>query len=221
MKKLLTLIFLVTTAVAVNAQELSFGPRVGLNLSTLTDVDDAKMKPGLHAGLFMVYSFQEHFGVSIDALYSAEGAKYKNVSENGTQKITNEITQGLNYLRVPVQACLFFGDLGNPVRPKITLGPDIGFLLSAKTESETTITDGNSTTTTETTDKSKDGLKSIDFGAIVGAGANFNLSEAVWLNVDLRYYIGASEIAENPVGDSNVKNQNLHFSLGLAWGFGQ
>ncbi len=194
-------------------QYFTIGPRVGINISNISGANNAESKIGLLAGGFFVYSFQEHFGVSADLLYSREGGKFDNTiyTANSTTKIKNDLA--LSYLRMPLQAAVFFGQYGNRLRPKVTLGPSIGFLLSAKNEKE-----GSNIIEQKSNDK--DNVKGVDFGAVVGAGLNYRLVEAVWWNFDVRYYIGASDINDKPgvLGNDALKNNGLSVSLGLGFG---
>ncbi len=202
-------------------QYFTIGPRVGINISNISGVDKADSKVGLLAGGFFVYSFQEHFGISADLLYSAEGAKFENTISTGNLTVKTKNDIALNYLRVPLQAAVFFGQYGNRLRPKVTLGPSIGFLLGAKNklESVTIYPDGSNVSIDHKTDY-KENIKGVDFGAVVGAGLNYRLVEAVWWNFDVRYYIGASDINNKPVvlGNDALKNNGLSVSLGLGIG---
>jgi hypothetical protein len=202
------------------SQYFTVGPSVGVNFSNFDGVNNAESTTGLTAGGFFVYSFQEHFGVSAGLFYSSEGAEYtSSIIEPGIT-INNKLKTKLNYLRIPVLANVFFGQHGNIIRPKVFLGPSIGFLLSAETENEqSTITNGGSIVTTNTTSDVKDNFSSIDFGAIIGAGLNWKLAEATWLNFDVGYYIGASDIRDNqPAGTDAVKNQGVSVKVGVGFG---
>jgi outer membrane protein W len=223
MKTKMLMALLLAMSTSAFAQDSGFtqyftaGPRVGINFSNIDGVDDGESKAGLLAGGFLVYSFHEHFGAGLDVLYSMEGVKFENdIPVNGTSvKFTN--TTRLDYLRIPVQAFVFFGQHGNAFRPKLSLGPCLGFLLSAENKVE------NEATSDEETIDIKDNFKSTDFGAIVGAGFNYRLAESVWLNTDLRYYIGATELQEDEEqaeeNDADpLKNNGFSFSLGVGFG---
>lgn len=238
MKKILiTLLAFVTAAFHTSAQTttinnssgngedeqyFTFGPRAGVNISNISGTDNSESKAGLLAGVFMVYSFQEHFGISVDALYSVEGAQFTDryTVGNATTKTDNDFA--LHYLRLPVQANVFFGEFGNRLRPKITLGPSIGFLLSAKNNFKRVTTDGNGgSITVEDKDNVKSRFKGTDFGAVVGAGLNYRLAGSIWWNLDLRYYLGATDIDDddNSSGNSDdIKNNSFSVSLGIGFG---
>ena len=224
MKKVLVLLLLaaVTNVNAQSDAEFKFGPRVGVNLANLSDVDDSKIKTGLVAGGYMVYSFHEHFGVSLDLLYSMEGAKFKSTFTAPGIIQTSENTLTLSYLRVPLLLNVFFGELGNPIRPKLMVGPAIGFLLAVENKSEDRTDTGGVITTETTTSSSKKGYNSTDFGAVAGAGVNIRLADRLWLDTDLRYYIGASELysGDNNANNDNNKPKNQHLQVSLGLGIG-
>jgi hypothetical protein len=199
-KTIISVLMCMLTIPLVYSQELSAGFKAGANFSTLKDSPGAETLTGLQAGGFLVYSFQEHFGISLDALYSGEGAKYND------QKLR------MNYLRLPLLANIFFGSLGDKYRPKISFGPSFGFLLSAKGK---TIVGDQSVVM----DIDKDNFNTFDFGAIAGAGLNINIGEMKWLNLDARYGIGASDVNKNPAeGAEKVKNSGFSVTAGLAFG---
>ena len=207
---------------AQDVANFTAGPRAGVNFAHFTDVDDVDNKTGLVAGVFMLYSFQEHFGISADLLYSMEGSSFKSAQlVNGVVTSTN-VSTTLSYLRIPLQANLFLGDMGNTVRPKITLGPTFGFLLGVKNEADFTYDAGNGNMVSSTTSNTdKKGYNTTDVGAVIGAGANIRLAERMWLNADARYLIGASKVfSDNSITDKDVKNQNISLSVGIGFGIG-
>lgn len=173
------------------AQRVSIGPKVGVNFSTLTDVDEAESRVGLQAGGFLVYSIVEHFGVSLDAVYSQQGANSKNSN--------NEVH--LDYIQIPLLANIFFNQYGDDFRPKISIGPSLGILTSAKG-----------------TFVEKDDFNSTDFGIVAGLGFNYKVGEKKWLNVDARYGMGASEVFKMDIPENDIKNSYFTLTIGLAFG---
>lgn len=85
----------------------------------------------------------------------------------------------------------------------LQVGPQIGFLLSAKYEAEVEY-DGDSESYNEDI---KDEMKGTDFGLNFGAAYSF-----VKLNVTFRYSLGLSNAADYDEGD--LKNNNIQISLG-------
>lgn len=172
------------------AQTLSIGPVLGANFSKISKLDNAKTRTGLSAGIFANYSIDEHFGLNLKLLYSQLGTKLDNTTESTR----------LNYIQLPLSGVYFFGESGNSIRPKIFLGPYVGFLLSA------TDTNGNDIADT---------YKKVDFGGQLGVGFNYRIKNRTWLNVDATYASSLGKI----IDESNIayKNTALGLNLGLSF----
>jgi outer membrane protein W len=219
-KKILLVTMLGAACIAASAQTLTVGPKAGINVSTLTNLEDLKPKAGFTAGGFLVYSFIENFGVGLDVLYSKEGAKYRYEISDGSNMVKYQYKADLNYLRLNVPLTYFFCKKENSLRPKIYAGPSLAFLLSAKNKSEVISASGNDVSAEEGTTTVTDNYKGTDFGALAGAGFNYKLAEATWLNFDASYHIGATDIPKDPEeGSDAVKNTGFAFTVGVGFGF--
>lgn len=193
MKKSIVLFLLITCQVALG-QNFSVGPILGLNYSNFRgDVENNSGKLGFAGGIFANYSITDDFGLTGQVLYSQQGAKF----DVGNAK------SNFNYLQVPVLGAYYFGK--DKFRPKVLLGPQIGFLLSA------TDNDGNDLDPNGTT------LETTDFGATIGAGFNYSLAPKIWLNADLRYTYGFTDLDKSPT--ISVYNSNLAIMVGVSIGF--
>lgn len=206
MKRFLLIITaLALCASSMYAQELtranfSIGPRVGLNLSNLNNANNTEAKPGLVAGITSTYSITETSGLTFDVLYSQEGSQ----ADVGAEMQTN-----LDYLRLALAYNQFFGDLGERFRPKIYVGPSLGFLTSAEAKSGETETD------------IKGEFNNLDVGLLGGIGFNYRIGARQWLNVDGRYYLGLSDVTESRLpGEDPITNRTFQISVGVAFGFG-
>ncbi|MBC7848845.1 MAG: porin family protein [Chitinophagaceae bacterium] len=190
----------------VKAQDnLSFGVLGNVGHTWMSGDGENKFKPALGAGLRLVYSANANLGIGGDLKFSAEGARKE--FNNGL----TDVKVNLNYIRANPQLLYFFGEFGDAVRPKIFAGPSLGFLISGKTKSTT----GNTTTEVD----SKDNYNGFDFGALVGAGANFRVAPGKWLNLDLGYTHGFVDLTKS---DNNTAyNRNLAVGIGLTWGIGK
>lgn len=122
------------------AQSVGVGIKGGLNMSTLSDIEDSSTKTGFHFGGYVRFKLGG-IGLQPEIYYSGQGSEIN----AGTVKETID----MKYVNIPV--LLRF----NPV-PVINLhiGPQFGLLTSASDE------DGDI----------KDQLKSSDIAAVVGAG---------------------------------------------------
>jgi Outer membrane protein beta-barrel domain len=165
------------------AQKAHFGVKGGVNISQLhyNNNTTTASKVGLHLGVLAHFHASKTWAIQPELLYSQEGAKNPGVTYN------------LNYLNVPVLVQYMFN---NGFR--LEGGPQIGFLLNAKTKAGNVTADYN-------------GFKSTAFSIPLGLG--YLTSSGVGL--DARYVFGISNIfdLENPTIHSNV------FQLGLFYQF--
>jgi hypothetical protein len=183
------LLFGVNMTNAQIGDQTSIGPRIGVNFSNVSNVDDSESLTGLAIGLTSTYSISEATGLTVDLLYSGEGFK-----SNGNE-------HRLNYLQLPIYFDLFFGELGNKFRPKLYAGLVPGFLLNAKL---------NGT-------KVEDFYNTFNVAVSGGGGFNLRVGNRIWLNTDLRAFLGLSDIRQETSGDKNA-NSNIQLSVGLAYG---
>lgn len=174
----------------LNAQDnFSFGPRVGLNFSNVSKVDNTKSLTGLAIGLTTTYSISETTGLTVDILGSHEGYS---IGDNDFKS---------TYLQIPILFDVFFGELGSAFRPKVYVGVTPGFLLSAKVNDDK-IEDLN-------------GFNKFNLALTGGLGFNARVASRIWLNADLRAYLGMTDISDG--GDKNTIS-NIQPSIGLAYG---
>jgi outer membrane protein W len=210
MKKIIAGVALLAIGKLSTAQNVSIGPVVGVSHAWITGVENTTFKPSVNIGGTLVYSFVPHWGIGGDIRASFfEGVRVKAESGN-TKQVTNV---NATYLRIPLKAYYFFGQYGDRVRPKVYLGPEVGFFLGGILTKKKTI----SNTETEVKTDSKDALKSFDFGFVAGGGINYRLQKNVWLNVDLVYNNGLIDITES--NDYNA-NRNLGISAGVTFPLG-
>ena len=187
MKKVILCLVIVSLTTLGASSQVNFGLKAGMNISTLRGdgVGKAKSLIGANVGAFVNIPVSTMFSFQPEVLYSMEGAK-EDVFDT---KIM------LNYVNIPLMlkytdASGFFGELG----------PQIGFLTSAKSK-----INGN-------TADVKDLFKSTNFSLGIGAGFNFTSS----VGVGLRYNLGLSNISE----DTNDDVKTGNFSIGIHYSFG-
>ncbi|MEO6757806.1 MAG: porin family protein [Saprospiraceae bacterium] len=181
------------------AQNNSIGPAVGVNFANVSNLEgNSDLHIGPSFGFNYTYSSNEHLGFGAGLFFSQEGYGVKNDPNNG--KVN------LNYIRVPLKAIYFFNTLENPFRPKIFVGPSLGFLLSSYAKD----------------DKDKVEIKDIfepfDLGITGGLGFNYKLASRTWLNFDLSYTQGVTTI-EKVEDNQDHFNQNIGATIGVSYGF--
>jgi outer membrane protein W len=166
----------------------TIGPTVGWTHAFFTPYSNWEFNPEWTAGLSTIYSPWEHWGVGADVRYSTEGSRVK------YESTTNDIR--LDYLRVPIKGMYFFNDYGDPFRPKITLGPSIGFMMN-----ETNVNGIHA--------------NKVDLGLNGSLGFNLRLMPDFWLNIDANYYQGLTEVRNTGTSE---RNGHMCLQAGLLFG---
>ena len=109
-----------------NAQEAKFGVKGGLNIANLNFSGDGAPSTsslvGFHIGGFTEIKVSDKFFIQPEVMYSTQGAKFK-MSEDGLTLNSFK----LGYINLPVMAKYYVAEKFN-----LELGPQIGFLTSAK-----------------------------------------------------------------------------------------
>jgi hypothetical protein len=120
MKKILLLaVFTVLGFANVNAQEIKFGAKAGLNFSTVngSNTNNIDYVTSYHVGVVSEIPISDKFSFQPEIMYSRQGYSFN-----------NDIV-AMNYLNIPLMGKYY-------VTKGLSLeaGPQIGFLLSAKNE---------------------------------------------------------------------------------------
>jgi opacity protein-like surface antigen len=201
-------IFLTAAAVFAfsfaNAQDVKFGAKAGLNISSVTgDTDflgDVSSKVGFQVGGFAEIKISDKFAIQPELLYSAQGAKtsYSDVIEGFDVDVKE--TQKLAYLNIPVMARFYVAKGFS-----LEVGPQLGFLLSAEGEASFSVLGESGNVTTD----NKEDFNSTDFAFNLGAG--YDVAENI--NLGVRYSIGLSNIAKD-IEPFSVSNSNFAFAVG-------
>ncbi|WP_413511831.1 porin family protein [Myroides odoratus] len=190
MKKItlsLLAIFAFSGVTFAQTPDIKLGAKAGLNISTVSDLDDSKSRTGFHVGALAEIFINEKFSVQPEILYSTQGAKSSNLG-GLSYKLT------LDYLNIPIMAKYYVMD-----GLSVQAGPQIGFNVKAEMERKLL---GEK----ETKDI-KDEINTVDFGLNFGAGYELPIG----LFFDARYNLGFTKIHKE--GDS-TKNRVFQLSVG-------
>lgn len=190
MKKLLLSAAIAVFAMSgINAQDVKFGAKAGINLANVGgDIEENKGIIGFHVGGVAEISFSEKFSIQPELLFSAQGTKF----EEGDGKLTMK----LNYINIPVMAKYYVADGFS-----LEAGPQIGILASAKAKYEI---GGESES-----EDIKDNFESLDLGLNFGLGYKLDSG----LNFAARYNLGLSNLAKDS-GDEKINNGVFQLSVG-------
>ena len=192
MKKLMIMAAFMVAAVTANAQgevgTLTIQPKVGLNLTTITNTEkvvkgidySSKMHVGFAAGIEAEYVVANNVSVALGALYSKQGVGIKDF------KIGSFIPIVANYYIIPGLA--------------IKAGIQPSFLMGAKNKWKD---DGGSDS-----DDIKDYLKTFDLA--IPLGASYEYKNVVF---DVRYNLSVLKLNKFEA-DKNMRNSVIQFTLG-------
>lgn len=124
MKKIIAVIIIVILAgVNVNAQEIKFGAKIGLNYASIVGDNTEQIDPvtSFNVGVLTEIPISEKFSFQPELMYFGQGYNY------------NDNTISLNYLSIPVIGKYYLIKGLN-----LVAGPQIGFLLYAKNDKAST-----------------------------------------------------------------------------------
>lgn len=179
-----------------NAQGFYWGPRVGLNVSSVTKKTYAKARARASFGLMAGYKINDLIGLQAEALYSLQGNKMTNASD----------VYSYNYIKIPVLAKLYLiGGLN------IEAGVSFNWLVRAQRKWSSTVydIDGN---VTGTLDHSQNLLgNSRPFDLAIPVGLNYQFSRL--FDIGVRYDISTVRIPDDR--KDHAKNGNWSINLGL------
>jgi len=205
-----TLVLLLTTSLAVNAQSkdsnAEFGFKGGVNFSNMytEDVDDNNVLTSFNAGIYAKLPISDALAIQPELLYSRKGAElvYDNVFAEGTAKFK------LNYIELPVLLKVNLTDNFN-----IHAGPYFAYLIDAQVTNETD--DG----TFDFEDNyDNDDFNKFDYGLSAGVGLDFES-----MGIGVRYNYGLQTVGKDrdfagttyTVPDGKNSNLSLYLAVRL------
>ncbi|MFV0573582.1 MAG: porin family protein [Xanthomarina gelatinilytica] len=217
MKKILLIAAVAVFGISnVNAQEVSFGPKAGVNFANLNgDIEDNDMRVGFHIGGAAEIMFTEKMGLQAELLYSLQGTKDSYSSKETIGGVTyteeEEAKINLSYINIPVSFKYYIANGFN-----VEAGPQVGILASAKAKydyKERVQGGGYDETYTESGDQDvKDYYKSVDFGLNFGLGYKMENG----LNFGARYNLGLMNIDDfSNSDDYKISNGVIQVSAGF------
>ena len=222
-KVLLTAAIAVLGFTSIKAQNVSFGAKAGMNISTIGGdfgnygdywdgdaSDNVKSRVGFHVGGLAEIMINEKFAIQPEILFSSQG--FKTEYSSGSERAESNVN--LSYINVPVMAKFF------PIENlSIEAGPQVGFLVSAKEDYE--YTDSDFPEYNESSDEDvKDSVNGIDFSMNIGVG--YELDMGVFFQA--RYCFGMSKVDDEGYYDDFYDNysfsrKNRVFQLSVGYMF--
>ena len=203
-KKILSMVVLMSTSLCTFAQngvgDWSFMPKAGLNLATMTNDDDAKIRPALTIGGEFGYVASPKVALSFGAMYSQQGCK------GNVQGI--DATIKMDYINVPIiAACRVTDNLS------VKVGLQPGFLINDKVKVSA---NGASAEVglKESYEAAGMDVTIHKFDLSIPIGISYDFSN---VQLDLRYNAGLTKIFSS-TGGEGTKNSVFQFTIGYKFG---
>jgi len=178
--------------------------RMGVNMSSLTNIDDAGLELGFTAGAGVKYKFPENSSVLSDILYSTGGKSSSSMIDTVSVSIKIYDKIHLHYLAIPIVYQYYFTDVLG-----LEIGPQFGFCLAGKRKMKTGNEEWSSVKLTSSD------YHVFDFGILAGIYTNNLTSENDFI-VSLRAFFGLTDVMRN-----EGKNKNICIQLGIAYIIGK
>lgn len=203
---------------AMQAQDIRFGAKAGVNFASIGGdfTDGVDGKTGFHVGGVVEIMLTDQFAIQPELLYSAQGAKQEYNEDFAGVSITYTDKIKLDYINIPIMAKYYVTE-----GFAIEAGPQVGFLVSANSESEADIS-GNQELIDLLDDEDfasedfdiSDSTSGLDLG--IGAGVSYRLDMGVFFSG--RYVLGLSNINDFE-GSDDFKQQNNVIQLSVGYSF--
>ncbi|CCZ07238.1 porin family protein [Culturomica massiliensis] len=213
-RMIVSAVLIAALVVGVKAQEIKWGVKAGLNLTTagkdlkdvMKDGDfDQKTKVGFHIGAFLDWGLTENFYIQPGLYYANKGVKFENKEDDSYKTKVN-----LSYLELPILASYRFS-LSDNIKWHVNAGPYLAYGIGGKFKYEGE--EGDEKEDAFGTGEDEAGLKRFDFGLSFGTGVSFN---AIYVGV--KYDLGLTNIADKDSwDDTKIKNRNFAVSVGYTF----
>ena len=203
-KKILSVVVLLATSLCAFAQngvgQWSFMPKAGLNLATITNDSEAKIRPALTVGGEFSYVASPKMALSFGAMYSQQGCKAKFQGIDGTIK--------MDYINIPVIASYRATD---KLALKVGLQP--GFMINDKVKicgngvsAEVGLEESYRSAGLDVT------INKLDLSIPIGISYDFDN-----VQLEFRYNAGLTN-AMTAEGGYSTKNSVFQFTIGYKFG---
>ncbi len=169
----------------VNAQDVKFGAKAGINFASVggsdaNDIEGITGKTAFNVGIVAKIGISEKFSVQPEIVYSSQGFKFEIESVDANGK--------LDYINIPIMADFKVGKGFS-----LQAGPQVGFVITHKI-------DVDNVGETELDDVG------TDFS--IALGAQYELDSGLFFQA--RYTLGMADITP----DVDIQNNVISFSVG-------
>ncbi|MDR5592019.1 porin family protein [Christiangramia sp. SM2212] len=209
LKKLCIAGLFMTFSTIIYSQDISFGPKLGLNYSNISghQTDGFSPRIGFNAGFMAEFSLTDKFSIQPEVLYSTQGADaeddyfaYYEILQLGNVQVKTD------YINVPVLAEYY-------ITPNLSvqLGPQVGFLVNSALELDLEY-EGEQEFRSNGLENQ---LHKVDFA--ISGGFEYALDSGIFF--DIRYNLGMTDFVLAPDGGLQGNNKNRVVQLSAGYSF--
>lgn len=231
MKKYLVIVIVLILS-SSGFSQLYVGPRLGLNMSTLsimpslvnyTQVSQFVPKLGLNAGVVIKYRFIDALAVQTEINYNRKGLKAKVDEMHNDTALIGKWDYSFDYIEIPLMFKYLIGK--SRVGPFVEAGVYYGYLFNAKYSEyaeygNDVILDNERDLDKEYADEN-DNTKTNrhEYGFKLGLGANFEVNNSL-VFVALRFSQGLTDfVTYRNTPDNHDKTYNRVFQISVGYLF--
>lgn len=213
-KKILFILFYITTSVAASAQigehrnSVSIGVNGGYNLSSVsfTPTVTQKTLPGITGGIVVRYTCEKYFSticsIQGELNFSQIGWRQDirdmkdNPVINPASGVAEEYDRAINYIQIPLFAHLAWGREKQGFNFFINLGPQFGIYTSEKTTATYDLNNPNLPNRANPTvaQETMPVENKFDYGIAAGGGIECHIKHIGRFLAEARYYYGLGNI---------------------------
>lgn len=197
---ILAMIMLLSAGMAVQAQRVALGAKVGFTASSFrtNEAVNVEIREGAVGGIFLNAYFLKVLAVQPEVNFKQSGGAY----EYGPNGVKQHIKT--NNIQVPVLFKLQI-PIANTVFPNIYAGPQYSYAIYREYSAST---NGGQMVLTDAD------IERNDFGGVFGAGIDVRVKRFFW-TIDFRYGMGAIRIEDSNNINMDLKNQDFTLSTGV------
>ena len=165
--------------------QTSLSLQTGASLATLGgDAENADYRTGLRVGASAVFPLSPNLGLQLGGAYAAKGAT--------EEEFGVDIALELGYLEIPLLLTLSPSVEGT-ISPRFSVGPALSFRISCSADAGA---EGVRVSLDCDSAEFDEEVKTIDLGAVAGAGLDIATSGSLSVSLDLLYNLGLVSIFE-------------------------
>lgn len=212
-------LFVILSILVSNIHAQNIGVRGGLNFANVLAVDndqtyrETQVNPGIHFGVTADFVITNIISFETGLFYSEKGLKIIEKETDFGVTYQDEYTTNLTYIELPLTAKASFEIAGAKVFG--LLGPYFGMGIGGNYKEKIDLGSDVQITTRGVnwgSSKNGDDVKRLDYGLLIGAGAEFRS-----IQVGLSYGLGLANISPYTDYGSKANNRVLALSVGYVF----